>query len=222
MGRYQLDASSSLFCSATTEQNNELLMKNHKTRTTGTAPFPEANMATFNNQNGGRGRGSDCRCGRVRGSGFGRGNYRGVQFKNTSGHKKWQDKSKMIKMIAMLWENGFVAGQAALKAESSKVAKHEKACVENQHLNRLVTENYVDGWDDPHLITLADLKCRGVTSTAINTFVRGLDITRSDGSMIRLEHLEHHVRDELNKPSPHTIVVLHPLKVVITNLEPSS
>nr|GEU96811.1 putative phospholipid/glycerol acyltransferase [Tanacetum cinerariifolium] len=30
-------------------------------------------------------------------------------------------------------ENGFVAGQAALKAESSKVAKHEKACLENQH-----------------------------------------------------------------------------------------
>ncbi|GJS43692.1 hypothetical protein Tco_0568735 [Tanacetum coccineum] len=28
-------------------------------------------------------------------------------------------------------DNGFVAGQAALKAESSKVAKHEKACLEN-------------------------------------------------------------------------------------------
>ncbi|GJW40937.1 hypothetical protein Tco_0066782, partial [Tanacetum coccineum] len=26
------------------------------------------------------------------------------------------------------------AGQAALKAESSKVAKHEKACLENQHV----------------------------------------------------------------------------------------
>nr|GEU55714.1 hypothetical protein [Tanacetum cinerariifolium] len=31
------------------------------------------------------------------GSSFGRGNYRGVQFKNTSGHKKWQDKGKMVK-----------------------------------------------------------------------------------------------------------------------------
>nr|GEX17049.1 hypothetical protein [Tanacetum cinerariifolium] len=30
--------------------------------------------------------------------------------------------------------NGFVAGQAALKAESSKVDKHEKACLENQHV----------------------------------------------------------------------------------------
>lgn len=45
-------------------------------------------------------------------------------------------------------------------------------------LNRLVTENYVDGWDDPRLMTLAGLRRRGVTSTAINTFVRGIGITR--------------------------------------------
>ncbi|GJT79672.1 translocase of chloroplast 159, chloroplastic [Tanacetum coccineum] len=44
------------------------------------------------------------------------------------------------------------------------------------YLNRLVTENYVDGWDDPHLITLAGLRRRGVTSTAINTFARGIDL----------------------------------------------
>nr|GEZ43629.1 putative reverse transcriptase domain-containing protein [Tanacetum cinerariifolium] len=31
-------------------------------------------------------------------------------------------------------ENRFFAGQAALKVESSKVAKHEKACLENQHV----------------------------------------------------------------------------------------
>ncbi|KAL8205193.1 hypothetical protein R6Q57_008744 [Mikania cordata] len=89
-------------------------------------------------------------------------------------------------------------------------------------LNRLVTENYVDGWDDPRLMTLAGLRRRGVTSTAINAFVRGIGITRSDGSMIRLERLEYHVREELNKTASRTMVVLHPLKVVITNLEPSS
>nr|GEU82632.1 putative reverse transcriptase domain-containing protein [Tanacetum cinerariifolium] len=79
------------------EQNNELLMKNHKTRATGTAPFPEANVATFNNQNGGRGRGHGSDRGRGRDRGFGRDIYHGVQFKNTSGHIKWQDKCKMIK-----------------------------------------------------------------------------------------------------------------------------
>ncbi|KAJ0836363.1 hypothetical protein HanRHA438_Chr16g0766111 [Helianthus annuus] len=33
-----------------------------------------------------------------------------------------------------LRENGFVAGQAARKAESKKVDKQAKACVENQHV----------------------------------------------------------------------------------------
>ncbi|KAL8253466.1 hypothetical protein R6Q59_037159 [Mikania micrantha] len=33
-----------------------------------------------------------------------------------------------------LRDTGFVAGQAALKAESGKVAKHEKSCLENQHV----------------------------------------------------------------------------------------
>nr|GEW10118.1 retrovirus-related Pol polyprotein from transposon TNT 1-94 [Tanacetum cinerariifolium] len=39
-------------------------------------------------------------------------------------------------------ENGFVAGQAALKAESSKVVKHEKACLENQHVELILGKSY--------------------------------------------------------------------------------
>nr|GEZ87775.1 hypothetical protein [Tanacetum cinerariifolium] len=58
------------------EQNNELLMKNHETHATGTAPFPEANVEAINNQNGGRDRG--CGFDRGRGRSFGRGFYHGV------------------------------------------------------------------------------------------------------------------------------------------------
>ncbi|KAL7196527.1 hypothetical protein ACSBR1_036521 [Camellia fascicularis] len=89
-------------------------------------------------------------------------------------------------------------------------------------LNRLVTEKWVDGWDDPRMMTLAGLQRRGVTSTSINAFVRGIGITRSDCSVIRLDRLEYHIREELNKTAPRTMVVLHPLKVVITNLEAGS
>ncbi|KAF3606325.1 hypothetical protein DY000_02046556, partial [Brassica cretica] len=86
-------------------------------------------------------------------------------------------------------------------------------------LNYIVTNNHVDGWDDPRLLTLAGLRRRGVTPTAINAFVRGMGITRSDGSMIHVSRLEHHIREEFNKTAPRTMVVLNPLKVVITNLE---
>ncbi|KAL6311605.1 hypothetical protein AAG906_039101 [Vitis piasezkii] len=89
-------------------------------------------------------------------------------------------------------------------------------------LNRLVTEKWVDGWDDPRLMTLAGLRRRGVASTSINTFIRGIGITRSDCSIIRLDRLEYYIREELNKTAPRTMVVQHPLKVVITNLEDGS
>ncbi|KAL8531712.1 hypothetical protein ACS0TY_008344 [Phlomoides rotata] len=88
-------------------------------------------------------------------------------------------------------------------------------------LNRLVTEKWVDGWDDPRLMTLAGLRRRGVTATSINAFVRGIGITRSDCSMIRLDRLEYHIREELNKAATRTMVVLNPLKVVITNMDAS-
>ncbi|KAE8692335.1 Glutamine--tRNA ligase [Hibiscus syriacus] len=89
-------------------------------------------------------------------------------------------------------------------------------------LNYIVSNKYVDGWDDPRLMTLAGLRRRGVTSTAINYFVRGIGITRSDCSMIRMDRLEYHIREELNKTAPRVLAVLHPLKVVITNLESRS
>lgn len=86
-------------------------------------------------------------------------------------------------------------------------------------LNRLVREKWVDGWDDPRLMTLAGLRRRGFTPDAINAFVRDIGITRSDNSMIRLEKIEHYVREDLNKKSRRAMVVLKPLKVIIRNLE---
>lgn len=41
-----------------------------------------------------------------------------------------------------------------------------------------MTEKWVDGWDDPRLMTLSGLRRRGVTSSSINAFVRGIGITR--------------------------------------------
>lgn len=53
-------------CLLVAEQNNELLMKNHQSRPTGSSPFPEANATSYKGGRG-RGRGRDPRRGRGRG-----------------------------------------------------------------------------------------------------------------------------------------------------------
>ena len=74
------------------EKNNELLLKNHGLRPTGSAPFPEANVASYDKA----GQGSDRARGRGRGRGHRRGYTRGrgreVQFKKPYSHQKWENK----------------------------------------------------------------------------------------------------------------------------------
>ena len=53
-------------CFLVAEQNNELLMKNHDSRLTGTTSFPEVNAVFSNNNGRGRGRGRSHNCGKGR------------------------------------------------------------------------------------------------------------------------------------------------------------
>ena len=84
------------------EKNNELLMKNHQSRPTGSAAFLETNVAISNNFRGrGRGRGRDR--GRGRGRGRGRINYNYYPSQTNSVHPQkkhcvdQQDKGKDIR-----------------------------------------------------------------------------------------------------------------------------
>ncbi|KAK2366620.1 ARM REPEAT PROTEIN INTERACTING WITH ABF2 [Trifolium repens] len=71
-------------CLLVAEQNNELLMKNHEARPTGTAPFPEVNVATHDHYGKTRGRGQ----------GRGRSLDRSGDYKNTSFHHKLKNARK--------------------------------------------------------------------------------------------------------------------------------
>ena len=84
-------------------------------------------------------------------------------------------------------------------------------------LHTLVEEKYVSGWDDPRLYTLSALRRRGFTPEAINAFVRELGVTTSN-TTIDVERLETYVRDHLNEVAPRYMLLLDPIKVVITNL----
>ncbi|KAK9734901.1 hypothetical protein RND81_04G170600, partial [Saponaria officinalis] len=82
-------------CLLVAEQNNELLMKNHESRPTGSTPLPEANVTSYNEKgnyrdhasSSGRGRGRGQWRGRGRGRGFGgHSRGRGGYFKKTHSH----------------------------------------------------------------------------------------------------------------------------------------
>jgi glutaminyl-tRNA synthetase len=85
-------------------------------------------------------------------------------------------------------------------------------------LLKLVQENYVSGWDDPRMPTIAGLRRRGYTPQAIRSFVSQIGIAKTD-SMVDIAFLEHCLREDLNRTSPRVMAVLRPLKLVIDNWE---
>ncbi len=83
-------------------------------------------------------------------------------------------------------------------------------------LTELVNKSYVNGWDDPRMPTIAGLRRRGYTPESIRDFVEKTGITRSD-SIVDYAFLEHCIRDDLNKKAQRVMVVLDPIRVIITN-----
>ncbi|CDH50331.1 probable glutamine-trna ligase [Lichtheimia corymbifera JMRC:FSU:9682] len=82
---------------------------------------------------------------------------------------------------------------------------------------KLVTNNYVHGWDDPRMYTLVGIRRRGVPPEAINSFVLELGVTTAK-STIDVLRFDSKVRDYLDKTAPRTMVVMDPIKVTIENL----
>jgi len=92
----------------------------------------------------------------------------------------------------------------------------EYTVMSKRKLLQLVKENYVDGWDDPRLPTVAALRRRGFTPEAIRLFCERIGVAKRD-SWIEYYWLEKAVRDDLNPIVPRVMAVLKPLKVVVEN-----
>ncbi|XP_074373456.1 uncharacterized protein LOC141713778 [Apium graveolens] len=73
------------------EQNHELVIKNHQSRPTGSAPLPEVNNMSFQQNVHGKGYRSGRGQGRYRGRGRSHEHFRPY---NNSGHRKWQSESQ--------------------------------------------------------------------------------------------------------------------------------
>ncbi len=83
-------------------------------------------------------------------------------------------------------------------------------------LRRLVEENFVQGWSDPRMPTIAGIRRRGITPQAIADFQERVGVSRAD-STVDLALLEHCIRQELETTAPRLMAVLDPIKVVIAN-----
>ena len=83
-------------------------------------------------------------------------------------------------------------------------------------LLQLVEEGVVNGWDDPRMPTISGLRRRGYTPGSIRTFSDTAGISKRD-NVTDVALLEHCIKDDLNKTAPRVMVVLNPVKLVITN-----
>jgi len=83
-------------------------------------------------------------------------------------------------------------------------------------LIRLVQEEFVKGWDDPRMPTIAGLRRRGYTPESIRNFANAIGVSKSNG-VVEVHQLEYHARTHLNKVANRVMAVINPLKVVIEN-----
>lgn len=85
-----------------------------------------------------------------------------------------------------------------------------------RYIKQLVDEKIVDGWDDPRLVTIAALRRRGFTPSAIKKFMDLVGVSKSQSS-VDYAMLEYCVRDDLKLTANRYMAVLNPIKLVIDN-----
>jgi len=85
-----------------------------------------------------------------------------------------------------------------------------------RRLLKLIEGGYVEGWDDPRMSTLSGMRRRGVLPESLRRFCNVAGVAKRD-NYIEIELLDSIMREDLNSKSTRVMVVLDPIKLVITN-----
>ncbi len=83
-------------------------------------------------------------------------------------------------------------------------------------LVQLIEDAVVAGWDDPRIPTIAGMRRRGYTPSAIRDFCDRVGITKKE-NVIQMGVLENSVREDLGESAQRVMAVLDPVKVTLTN-----
>ncbi|WP_295769737.1 glutamine--tRNA ligase/YqeY domain fusion protein [uncultured Mucilaginibacter sp.] len=83
-------------------------------------------------------------------------------------------------------------------------------------LLQLVNEGHVEDWDDPRMPTISGLRRRGYTPASIREFCERIGVAKRE-NLIDVGLLEFCIREDLNKTAWRRMVVLDPIKLIITN-----
>ncbi|KGK00053.1 glutamine--tRNA ligase [Thalassotalea sp. ND16A] len=94
----------------------------------------------------------------------------------------------------------------------------EYTVMSKRKLNSLVTEELVNGWDDPRMPTIAAYRRRGYTPASMREFAKRIGVTKMENT-VEISVLEACIREDLNDNAPRAMAVLDPIKLVIENYE---
>lgn len=83
-------------------------------------------------------------------------------------------------------------------------------------LLQLVKDGHVNGWDDPRMPTIAGLRRRGYTASALRLFCERTGISKSN-SRIDYSLLDQALREDQDPVALRSVAILDPLKLVMTN-----
>jgi glutaminyl-tRNA synthetase len=120
-----------------------------------------------------------------------------------------------------LWQSVVAAGLEAKPAKPRQIEFSRlnlSYCITSKRkLAQLVSENYVDGWDDPRMNTLRGLRRRGFTPAGLRLLIARVGVSKQN-SVIDYAILENCIREDLDATAARRMAVLDPLKLVLTNL----
>ena len=91
-----------------------------------------------------------------------------------------------------------------------------KMVMSKRKLRALVEAGLVAGWDDPRMPTISGLRRRGYTPESIRDFCERIGVAKAD-SVVDIALLEFCIREDLKLKAKRPMVVVDPVKVVITN-----